>query len=318
MKFVRIMAAVGAASLLAACTGQGGLRNYNTLIPPSSSGGPDAAHAHSWMSPHAKGAALAYVSDYNNGVVYAYSYPGGQLMGAIYGSGPRGMCKNMAGQLWITYGGGTVKLYAPGGWLPIKSLLVKGYDPLGCAVNPKTGDLAVSNLNGTKGGRGSITIFTNANGKGKSFIDSAIYYFDFVAYDASGNLFADGQDNGNPKKFQLARFSGGKFAAITIKGATINAPGGLQFFYKDLTVGDQAAASGASVIYRMSESGHVIGKTVLSGSADCVQYFIYQSAVVCPNASGPNATIYKYPAGGSPTQTLPGSFALPIGSVITT
>ena len=311
------LASATAIVILTACSGTAS-NSTGPFTPVIRSGAPaNGMLARSWMSPLAKGSLLAYVSDYNNGVVYAYTYPAGQLVGAIYGAGVRGMCRNQAGQIWITYGSGAVKLYAPGGWTPLKALLVKGYDPLGCAVNPKTGDLAVSNLNGAKGGRGSITIFSNASGKGKTFLDSVIYYFDFVAYDASGNLFADGQDNGNPKKFHLAKFSAGKFTAITVKGATINAPGGVQFYSKDLTVGDQAAAGGASIVYRMYEDGHVIGKSVLNGSADCVQYFIYSSSLVCPNASGPNAVIYKYPAGGDPTKTLPGSFSLPIGAVIT-
>jgi hypothetical protein len=299
--------------VLAAC-------GYNpgagSAIPVGEGATANGTHARSWMSPQAKGSLRLYVSDYSNGVVYAYTYPAGALVGAIYGPAVRGMCRNKSGQIWIVDGSGFVKLYAAGGWTPLKVLPVKGYDPLGCAVDPKSGNLAVSNLNGAKGGRGSITIFSNAAGKGTTHLDSIIYNFDFVAYDANGNLFADGQDNGNPKKFHLTKFSGGKFSAIAVKGATINFPGGVQFVNKVLTVGDQAGASGSSVVYRMYENGHVLGSTVLNGSADCVQYFIYLSTLVCPNASGPNAVLYAYPAGGKPTKTLPGNFALPIGSLI--
>jgi hypothetical protein len=299
--------------VLAACGNNPGA---GSAIPTGEHAAANRTDARSWMSPQAKGSLLLYFSDYSNGVVYAYAYPAGVLVGAIYGAGVRGMCRNKSGQIWIVNANGYVKLYAAGGWTPLKFLQVKGYDPLGCAVDPKSGNLAISNLNGTQGGQGSITIFPNAAGKGTRYLDSTIYNFDFVAYDLNGNLFADGQDNGNPKKFHLTKFSGGKFTAIALKGATINFPGGVQFVNKTLTVGDQAAQNGSSIVYRMYEDGQVLGSTVLTGSADCVQYFIYQSSLVCPNISGPNASLYAYPAGGKPTKTLPGNYVLPIGSLI--
>jgi hypothetical protein len=298
--------------ILAACGNPGA----GAAIPTSDRAAANRSYAQSWMSPQAKGSLLLYVSDYSNGEVFAYTYPVGDLVGAIYGAGVRGMCRNKSGQIWIVNGSGSVKLYAAGEWKPLKVLQVKGYDPLGCAVDPKTGNLAISNLNGAKGGHGSITIFPNAAGKGTTHLDSAIYNFDFLAYDANGNLFADGQDNGNPKKFHLTKFSGGKFTAIAVTGATINFPGGVQFVNNTLTVGDQDAQNGSSIVYRMDENGKILGSTVLTGSADCVQYFIYQSTLVCPNASGPNAVLYAYPAGGKPTKTLPGNYSLPIGSLI--
>jgi hypothetical protein len=39
-------------------------------------------------------------------------------------------------------------------------------------------------------------------------------------------------------------------------------------------------------------------------------------STLSPNASGPNAVLYAYPAGGKPSKTLPGNYALPIGSLI--
>ncbi|MEO6835966.1 MAG: hypothetical protein ABI231_08680 [Candidatus Tumulicola sp.] len=265
-----------------------------------------------------KGAPLLYVSDYVNAVVNVYSWPGAKLVGTLYGTGlPRGMCADKAHNIWITDATGSVALYPHGATSPTTVLTTPGYDPVACAVNPKTGDLAVSNIQDASGAQGSLMIFAHGSGSPTTYFDPAIYYYDFLGYDNKGNLFIDGQDGS--LGFQLAEFSNGSFTPITVSGATINFPGGVQYVRGTLTVGDQAAAGGSSIVYQMSASGQVSGSTTLSGSQDCVQYYVSGGSIVCPNAggpTGPNASVYHYAGGGVPTASLDGSYMLPLGAVI--
>ena len=91
-------------------------------------------------------------------------------------------------------------------------------------------------------------------------------------------------------------------------------PGGLQWDGKYMTFNDQEAHE----IYQYTVSGDVAtleGTVDLNGTSDCVQTWIAKKLVYCPDAGNENATVFKYPAGGSAIATLSGSFDLPIGAV---
>jgi hypothetical protein len=270
----------------------------------------------SWFDVHGQSGPLLYVSDYNLGVVYTYSFPAGKMVGALYGMGlPRGMCVDNQRNIWITNADGPkIDKYAHGGLNPIATLNDRGNEPVDCAYDARTGDLAVANINRTDGGPGSITIYRYATGKGHNYTFSNFANVDFLDYDRHGDLFFDGQDaNGG---FELAELSNGNVTPISVSGATINFPGGVQFDGKTLTVGDQATGTGYSIVYSMTPSGTVTGTTELKASADCVQYFIASDSLICPNAGGPNTQTYHWPNGGQPVKTLSGPYDLPIGSVV--
>jgi NHL repeat len=270
----------------------------------------------SWFDHRGQAGPLLYISDYNLGVVYTYSFPNGKMVGALYGMGqPRGMCVDNQRNIWITDNEKSkITKYAHGGINPIATLRDRGNAPVGCAFDKRTGDLAVANINATDGGPGSITIYRYATGKGRNYQFPNFANVDFLDYDHQGNLFFDGQDASGA--FELAELSNGKLTSISVSGATINFPGGVQFDGRTLTVGDQATGTGYSIVYRMTPSGTVTGKTNLKASADCVQYFVTPYSLICPNAGGPNAQTYHWPKGGKPVKTLSGTFDLPIGSVI--
>jgi hypothetical protein len=62
--------------------------------------------------------------------------------------------------------------------------------PVSCAVDPRTGDLAVANNTTTQKRAGSITIYAEAKGKGRQI--PAFAQTKYVAYNGKGNLFVEG------------------------------------------------------------------------------------------------------------------------------
>ena len=111
----------------------------------------------SWMSPAAASAkSLLYVSDAGTFEVYAYAFPSLALTGTLTGfNRPQGECSDRAGNVWITNTNSLNLLeYAHGGTNAIADLADPTGYPVGCAVNPATGDLAVTNLFDLSGGGG--------------------------------------------------------------------------------------------------------------------------------------------------------------------
>jgi len=273
---------------------------------------PHPDHSRSWMAKGAASTALLYLSDYGTGDVYVYSWPSLALMGTLTGfTNPAGICVDKTQNIWIVnYGAEDVVQYAHGGTSQIGSVSNNGYFPVGCAINKRTGALAVSDIGSAGSGSGGITIYQKGRGTGKTYTDSSIPFVHFVGYDRSDNLFLDGQ---NPSGvFQLAKFKRGTFTSITVSGGTINSPGGVQYVGGLLTVDDQVS----SIIYQMSEAGVISGSTPMADQEDCPQPFIRRKSVVCPNASGLDYLVYAYPAGGAPRKTITGSFSSPFGSAI--
>lgn len=274
----------------------------------------------SWMSPKVNSStALLYVSDGNLNGIYVYSWPGLAPVGKLTGFNlPQGMCVDKAANIWIANTRASqISEYAHGGTSPIATLDDPGQYPLGCSVNPRNGDLAVSNISTSGSGPGSLAIYKGAAGNPIIYSDSAFYRVFFLAYDANGNLFVDGYNSS--QVFQMAKFRLKKFTPITISGATIHFPGGVFTKGLKLSVGDQIGSQGNSIVYQITDTGTVTGTTQLLGTQDCIQYFIYgtrRQKIVSPNAVSPTSVqIYKYPAGGNPVKTINGP-SLPIGSAV--
>ena len=85
----------------------------------------------------------------------------------------------------------------------LKTLSVPNEFPASCAVDRKTGDLAVSNIESTSG-PGNIMIFKNGSGSGTPYSSASIYQYFFAGYDESGNLFFDGTDDTRSTSYSRA------------------------------------------------------------------------------------------------------------------
>jgi hypothetical protein len=287
-------------------------------------------HAASWMDPAAKKETLVYLSDSGADEVLTYSYPAGKPVGKLTHLGnPTGVCSDAGGNVWVV-NASTLKIveYAHGGTKPVATLTESStINPLGCSVDPTTGNLAVTNLGNYKT-PGSLAIFTDAKGSAKNYQASSLAYPYFCGFDDEGNVFVDGVNSAYEfVLFELPSGSG-KLQAITLSGS-VGFPGGVAWDGEYLAIGDQYYQSkNASAIDQVSVSGSAgtfEGTTALTGSCDALQFAIsgggtpkkdqQGNTAVVPDACSNNAAFYAYPAGGSPTDTITG-FTYPVAAAV--
>jgi hypothetical protein len=283
----------------------------------------DSDHGKSWMSPDAKRAKkLLYISDSGTNDVYVYSYPKHKLLGTLTGfNEPQGECVQ-GKNVWITnannYNAATLLEYTAGGTSPIATITDPDQDPVSCSYDKTTGDLAVSNLQTNSGGAGSVSIYSSPSGTPVNYAVTTMTEVWFLGYDTSGNLFVDGTDIN--RDFQLAELVKGttSFTALTLSGATVEKPGGIQYADGALAVGDRTGSADYGIIYQTNVSGStatVTGSTDLTKAPEAFQYFIDKSTVIVPSiGQGAATTLYAYPAGGGPKRTISGTE--PIGSAV--
>lgn len=198
-------------------------------------------HHKSWVSPDAaKAPRLLFISDVVYGTVNIFTMPGLALKGTITGlSAPEGECADAAGNVWVVEdtGESVVKLSRTGSM--ITSVSTSGYGPPGaCAVDPRTGDLAVTTFfNAGESGPGSMLVYKHASGTPKAYGNKAQGTFYFAAYDGHGDLFADGCaaypcSSGQYVLSEL-RARTRKMVTVSISGGTIEFPGNLVWSKKN-------------------------------------------------------------------------------------
>ena len=271
------------------------------------------------LAPAASGArapgALLYISDTVSNSVYVYSYPQGKLKTTLYDfTDPAGECVDASGDVFVANTGAfNILEYAHGGATPIATLKDPDWFPVGCSVNPVTGDLAVTDFPVSSGGRGDVAIYPHAKGHPHRYSDAAFADMLLCGYDGSGNLFVDGLTSGSAFAFAELRAGSKKLTDVTLD-QSIGSAGGVEWDGKYVAVGDQST----STIYEFSVSGKtgkMVGSTVLGGASQVFQFWIDGSKVIGPDSGLGDAGIWSYPAGGSPVKTITGLYA-PLGAVV--
>jgi hypothetical protein len=254
---------------------------------------------------------LLYVTDGN---VEVYSYPQGQLEGQLTGfSYAFGDCSDRKGNVYITdYAANRVVEYAHAGAKPIRTLTVPGNAPWSCAIDPVSGNLAVTAAGNASGGGATLAIYRGAEGKPKTYSDREILGYAFCAYDDAGNLFVDGTPApGYGYNFELAELARGKrsLKGVTLQGGT---PwmGTLQWDGQYLAVGQPIKPN----IWQYAVGdryGDSIGSTPLTSAYDARQFIIAGKKAVVVNEYYVhtyivkwNVLIFSYPAGGNDTEDL--------------
>jgi hypothetical protein len=322
----RLLAVAVAIAFLTACSGgtpssstsfypeAGPLRSIQK--PPAAAGliNPHGNRERSWMSPEAKRTDLVYLSEYNGSDVYVYSYPKGKLVGTLTGFAyPYGLCSDKAGNVFIpNQNDSNIFEYAHGGTSPIATLSDPYGYPLGCAVDPTSGDLAITNYPNYSNG-GNIAIYPGASGTPTDY-STGYYPYEpyFCDYDDMGNLFVDGYTPSSQFSFgELAKGSQ-TFTTISLP-QSFDGPGGVQWDGKRLAI----ASRYGGAIYQFKFKGSTpkeVGSTTLEGGNGTInQFAIDKDKVVGPdwNIVG----VWPYPAGGNPT-TIFNSYVFVMGTTI--
>jgi hypothetical protein len=281
----------------------------------------------SWMLPEAKRERLVYVAN-NNDTITVYSYKSRSWVGTITTPNEflQGMCVDGKGNVYATFfTSNKIVEYPHGSVLPIKTLNDPGY-PWDCAIDPATGDLAVTN--GGNEATGSVLVYKDAKGTPVEYTDSGsdpIWGFFYCTYDDEGNLFADGVTGGGSQfSAGLAELPKGGTALMNISlvhNGPYDLPGGLQWDGKYLTY----AVYGDQNIYQLTVSG---GKSSQSGvtylnQAQLNQYWIHpqntgrhQAVIGVSSDDNPSIEYWDYPAGGDPIATITQGVYEPNGVVL--
>jgi hypothetical protein len=276
------------------------------------------SHVRSWIDPAAKSGPLVYVTDSGTNVAEIYSYPALKNVGTIGGlDNPQGDCVDKNDNVWIVNTQASQILeYAHGGTTPIATLSDPGQYPVGCAFDPTTGNLAVSNFYSTNGPPGSVSIYTDATGTPATFTPPGFAVVYYLGYDEKGTLYLDGIDSGS--SFLFSSFNGKKFTSITLEHP-IGGPGTVQAVGDRVVVGDQTNGANAAYGFKIHGSkGTLVKTTPLTGANDVVQFNIYKKALVGADinfSTGSTVDRFKYPAGGPAVKSTTGLSA-PIGAVV--
>jgi hypothetical protein len=285
---IRSVAQFTVAIVLTACS-----TSTTTTLPPAFASAAIPA-ARSW---------LLYVSG-GNGVT-VMSYPSLKTVQVLTGFIKMAYsdCVDAKGNVWIVDNGAPqIVEYAHGGSKPVAKLkLPKDHIPTGCAVDPKSGDLAVSDETSRfeEPSQGLIDIFKNAKGSARLYkvLTSLPSY---LGYDDNGNLFFDGF----AQRFAYGELPYGAHASKDLKVVyskqenEIGYPAGVAFDGTYMTVADGYTGT----IYRLDRpnpsTGHVeiVGETVLSGQPEILDY-TFDGANLIAAALG--VQVYAYPAGGN-------------------
>jgi len=291
-----------AAALLAGC---GGSLPQSPALPQSAADDRPA-----------KSAGLLYVSDTVSNEVYVYSYPKGKLVQTLSGFyEPAGECVDDAGNVYIANtGGSNVLEYAHGGTTPIAALKDNGYFPVGCSVDPTTGDIAVTNFSTNSSTRGDLVIYKAGKGRPKArYTNAKLFQMLLCGYDDKGNLFVDGLTQGSSFAFAELAKGGSALTNVTLD-QSIGSAGGVEWDGKYVAVGDQST----NTIYQFAiggKKGKKTGSTVLGGATEVFQFWIAGGKVIGPDAAVGDVGIWAYPAGGSPLKTIGGLYA-PLGAAV--
>lgn len=299
-----------AAALVAGCGG-------SSVAPSTGSATvPTAARRSSWISPDAKKKKkLLYLSDDGTDDVYVYSYPKDELVGTLTGfSFPEGECVDKKGDVFIANDDAqTILEYAHGGKIPLATLSDPGYYPIGCSVDPTTGNLVVTNTYNSSFTGGSVAIYAKASGSPTLITNTTLLYPRLCGFDPKGNLYVDGFNSSFAFVFAELPAGASSLSVITLN-QSIGFPGNVQWDGAHIAVGDEDS----NTIYQFTfsgSSGTEVGSTALSGARNVTQFWIHKGIVIGPDAENADVGIWNYPAGGSAVKTISG-LDQPFGATI--
>ncbi len=272
------------------------------------------------MLPAAKSSDLLYVS--NDDELLVFSYPKGKLLGEItVASGDFGsLCSDGAGDVFVTSEGSSFQSYileyAHGGTEPIATLNDPGR-PSGCAVDPATGNVAVTNVSADNPPyyHGDVVIFPNGHGPPAEYSDSSIPFFLYCSYDTAGNLIVAGYDASSDG---IAELPAGGQSLTDIALDQLIGPSSIQWvdaYQAFVVAGRSGGPSGSVYIYQIKVSGSigtVSGPTILKNkqhrSSSTYQFWTGDGRIIGPGLAHGNVAelldFWPYPRGGRPAKSI--------------
>lgn len=283
----------------------------------------------SWMDAGASKWDLLYVT--SGGGINVYRYWHHKLIGKLGGFiSPQGECVDAAGDIYVTdYGAMKVFEFTHGGKQPVNVIDVAPYQPEGCAVDFKSGDLAVANETKESSSYGSLAIYSDAQGSPRLYT-APLNHYESCAYDDKGNLLVtDGTDSDS--------YYGSNFAWLaknTQQLVTIRLHGGSEFgvfneVHGIAWDGKYWVINGfegglISQVRVKRHRGRLAGQSYIQGGAEALgPIAIYNdgkgsqgSQAVAASFTDDEVSYWKYPSGGQRVAEIVTGLSEPYGVAI--
>jgi hypothetical protein len=274
---------------------------------------------------------LLYVSN-GNGVVNVYRYWQYTLVGVLSNfKNPTGECVDKAGNVYILDSGkNDIVEYAHGGKKPIAVINDSPYDPAACAIDGKSGNIAVANAGGGSRGGGNIAVYVHGKGNPIIYTDRNLYRFENVAYDDNGDIFtSDGCTYSSScygTSFAYLPKNGVNLVTIEVPSRTTSG------YYEDVQSiqwdGTYWVIADFGALTRISISGgkaSYVGEIDLGGTFESGPVWLYRKTPNAPASQAVGisydentATVYywQYPAGGDPVASITKGLDYPAGLTV--
>jgi hypothetical protein len=279
-------------------------------LPASDNAGAHGARAGTWMRPDAKRSDLIYAADFS-GNVHVYTFPALKPAGELTGVSVDvlGLCSDAKGHVFVPEGsgsGGEVLEFDHGGTVPIATIS-DPYRPQECAVDPRTGNLAVTNVEGSYAA--DVAVYANLKKAPTLYRDPNIGFFWSVGYDDAGNLFADGQNSDQIRRFASLPKGANTFTDISVDGS-LQLCFAVQWDGSHITFAKMPFRDGTVRIDRLQvtgSSGTIVGTTKLSSFT---KHFDGQTAIFGDSVVQPYSRkldrlgIWPYPGGKAMTASV--------------
>jgi hypothetical protein len=288
----------------------------SSLNEIASTGESAGARFNDWMLPNAaKEQNLIYISNADNVGVYSYSNGGGISFVGQLGAfaTPKGLCTDKAGDVWITeYNDRAIVEYAHGGSRGIHKFVHRTLHPYACAVDPTSGDLAVSyeHHDSEINEFAEVLVYPGARGSPKAYSsDTGLFLTYFLTYDNAGNLFLEASpcpvycyDSGGPPGLFELTAGGSKLEPVSISQATLSEPSALVWVNPSLLVGDNnlqgSGTPGAYKVVVRNSVGSVIGTVPFNQTQQTYGFTVRAGRIIVPDQTGNIVRIYGLDGSG--------------------
>jgi len=279
-----------------------------SLHPIAALGAAPSAHVR-----HTSGSSSELIYVETGAGVVIISYPQGSVAGSIpWYSSPSYICSDPTNGNVLIPEGSTIYEYAHGATSPSGSFAMptEYQESQGCAVDPTTGNLAVSIYGTTsKGSVSAVAIYPAGQSTPTVYSDKTVSVFSYPAYDDSGNLFVSAYRRQGGIRIGELKPGQDIFSFIKVQ----NFDGGIQKLQWDgmylalSTTYGSVPGTALDQLQINGKSATVVNSIRLSGSRGGPLYFWIQSGAVFSelrkirknNNQGVGA--WQYPAGGNPT-----------------
>lgn len=283
-----------AVAMLAGCRGS---------QPPVGASATIPQQAHARKSPYK----LLYLAEYNSASrlyqTQILSYPAGSQIGLLSEAGS--MCADATGDVYIVTSG-LITEYPPGSTSAIaEASMPSKVSAHACAVDPTTGNIAVTGDQMVSGGSaGWLGIYTSLGNSPTLYSDTKMLYLSYCGYDNKGDLFMDAEASGA----WFAELPAGSSNFVNL--GEPYAQGTVQWDGQYITIELPRADP---IIYRLEVSGSsvtTVGQTVLRSPGrrkdrHLAYTWIDGDTVVAPGRRVVSLGYWHYPAGGQRYHTVP-------------